>query len=172
MKWWFDGSTPWMFSSLVEPGGGFWNGSSFYENYSSSISTASIMQQTANHLQAGDGIAMIIGRNGAIVSHTVTVWGYDYEIGAAQDISYTGVYITDSDDGVTGLRHYNLDLVNNRYYLDGLYGTSDYWYLSNGVALARNPDFNQSPVPIPSSLLLLGSGLAGLAGIGRKRLKK
>ena len=32
-------------------------------------------------------------------------------------------------------------------------------------------NFDVHPVPIPSTLLLLGSGLAGLVGNGRKRLK-
>jgi len=33
-------------------------------------------------------------------------------------------------------------------------------------------DYTASPVPEPTTLLLLGSGLIGLAAIGRKRFKK
>jgi len=41
-----------------------------------------------------------------------------------------------------------------------------------GVAWAGEPNGIPIPVPEPSTLLLLGSGLAGLIGFGRRRMKK
>jgi len=41
-----------------------------------------------------------------------------------------------------------------------------------GLTYALNGGGSLSPVPIPNSLLLFGSGLLGLIGIGRMRLKK
>lgn len=49
-------------------------------------------------------------------------------------------------------------------------GITDWWYSGNvriSLALAEGP----APTPLPSTLLLLGSGLLGLAGVGR-RLRK
>ena len=52
----------------------------------------------------------------------------------------------------------------------------NYAYVSTGTSHPAGPFFGQwvpaSVVPIPGALILFGSGLLGLVGIGRKRLQR
>jgi hypothetical protein len=46
---------------------------------------------------------------------------------------------------------------------------SGYWYLSSSGDLSYNIPVTASSVPLPAAVWLLGSGLLGIAGIGRRR---
>jgi len=59
--------------------------------------------------------------------------------------------------------------------MDGQYGELPYVYFDDNEGGGNRPYLEiqaSAPIPEPTTLLLLGSGLIGLGGIGRKRLKR
>ncbi len=115
----------------------------------------------------------------------MTLWGFSYSTPEA----YTGIYITDSDDGVVGLMNYGVTWQNNAWYLGGRYAC---WYISDLEALGMDvplssgstsgststkkgkgkPARDASPVPIAPSWLLFGTGVLPLYFMRRRRLGK
>jgi len=43
------------------------------------------------------------------------------------------------------------------------------WWTINAPKIMQSTDITNAPVPIPSAIFLLGSGLIGLAGFGRRK---
>ena len=129
--------------------------------------TGNLMATMDSYLRSGYGVTLGIYRPGG--GHALTAWGFDYTS------TYTSVYVTDSDDGKNALRNYAVSWnATNQWWdlgvsQDGLGGSFAGWHLGDVEALDRNVAlYSGSAVPIPTSLLLLGSGLLGLVGWRRK----
>ena len=166
-KWWFDGIDTTMVD--VTGGGGFYTTYNFNDYYIGETDNSVAMPRIAEFLQDGYGVAIGIRGGGA---HAITAWGYEYD---DQTDAITGIYVTDSDDDKDTdtppdvLAYYDVYKSSGNWYLDDFTGLTD-WYIDDVWALDRGPDFQ--PVPEPGTLLLLGSGLIGLACFGRKKFIK
>ncbi len=89
--------------------------------------------------------------------------GVGYGITSAGDNLLTG------NAAVTG----QFPLIQNQvtFLLSGISGTFSISDISN-IRFVYGTDLNEQPVPEPGTFLLLGSGLIGLAGWGRKKFQK
>jgi hypothetical protein len=165
-NWFLDGTLPpnWSgWSQVKVSGGNFWPADNFSDLYYQA-SGGNLMANIANFFQSGEGVTLAIYKpNGG---HALTCWGYDYsDLNGV--IQYTGVWVTDSDDGVTALKEYPVSWDSANYLWD-LGGAYSGWYIGGVEALGQNSD-PPSSVPVPSTLLLFLSGLLALLSPRRGR---
>jgi hypothetical protein len=116
-NWFLDGTLPpnWSgWSQVKVPGGNFWPADNFSDLYYQA-SGGNLMANIASFFQSGDGVTLAIYKpNGG---HALTCWGYDYsDLNGV--IQYTGVWVTDSDDGVTALKEYPVSWDSTNYLWD------------------------------------------------------
>jgi hypothetical protein len=172
-NWWFTGTPPPVTTYAYPdvPGGNFFP-SEIFKNYYSYASMGNLMKTVDTMLHQGKGVTLTISRSGAS-SHAVTAWGYSTS--ATGD--YSSIYITDSDDGVVGLRNYPLIYQSNAWYLGGGYSG---WKISNIQALGfdLNPlymsgfgsqSMGENPVPIAPTWVLFGTGAFSMYLMRRRR---
>ena len=175
-EWYFDGTydgptaANWA-QPDVAGGGGFYPTENFLDYYVEDYkydaqNKSSTLSSIDAYLHDGYGVTLGIykgewdeGGSG----HAITVWGFD-----TVDDEYTSLWITDSDDyaGYDVLTEVSLGLVDNMWYLTD-YSDGNYW-----IGIVSGLEQASVPVPEPATMLLIGSGLIGLAGLGRKKLFK
>jgi hypothetical protein len=113
-----------------------------------------------------------------VYDDTFTIDGFSVEITVVNDPTLGQYFNWSSDDGIIEAIIVKGSTDSNLYDYSGS-GPFDFDEFlhaplnsSGKYAGLSHIEFKGSPVPEPTTMLLLGAGLVGLAGFGRKRFKK
>ena len=102
------------------------------------------------------------------------VFGFYYEIDttdADTDINYTFYSDANLNTDDAGIQHIAVEyngISSINIYLEDLLASNADWDWSDMTVMGD--DLSPAPVPEPATMLLLGTGLIGLAGVSRKKL--
>jgi hypothetical protein len=136
-NFWFSGS---------HGGGGFYPGYRLIDYYHS----GALMQDLSTFLHDGYGCHLSIQHYG--VAHAITVWGYEYDPTYTPDDYryYTGLYITNSDDGETRLQQFAIrrDDAGRWFFNEGRLAD---WQITGCTSLERDPY-----ITLPSGFFWVG----------------
>ncbi len=167
-RWWMDGTDPGNGRIDVSGGGGYFRDypfrdyfADFYSDYTSlRILSNDTLAYVDDYLHSGYGVGLAVYW-GSYVGHGLTCWGIEYD----EYNNYKGIYVTDSDDGFSGLMYYDISWRGDFWYLSGRY---DGYRIGNVQALNSNPS-DVAPVPEPATLALVGLGAPLVCLLRRNR---
>ena len=130
-----------------------------------------VMARSESLLLDGYGVGYGVFAPG--IGHAITLWGIEKD----DDGNYLGVWVTDSDDdknqpGVTDRRNLPYNLAYYDVEWDGTDWFLQDFYHMDTIYIDDIEALKMASVPEPATILLIGSGLLGLFGLGRKKFKR